>query len=273
MTTQTPLTTACPHCGRVLLTFTGLLVSLDSEDPRRNALEGLEQLCDCEESKHTAEQEKRAQELARQQKQEEQKTAALQARFENAGFPEAWKSRALSCWQVNSPERQQAKDAAIAFGAELVTQSKSPASLFIAGDIGTGKTYLASCLAADLIRRKVQVRWCNVGDVLRTIRSSFDQKNLTEEETIRRFTSPRVLVLDDLGKERPTEWAVEQLFSIINTRYDAGLPLIVTTNYGGADLVKRLTPRGDTDDTTPRAIVDRLRAMSKVVKLEGESWR
>lgn len=271
MTTQ--LTTECPFCGRVLLTFSGLLVSLDSEDPRRGSLEGLEQLCNCKMSIDAAEAQKLAQDASRRSREEKQKADALQARFENAGFPEAWKSRALSCWQVNSPARQQAKDAAIAFGAELVTQSKSPASLFIAGDIGTGKTYLASCLAADLIRRKVQVRWCNVGDVLRTIRSSFDQKNLTEEETIRRFTSPRVLVLDDLGKERPTEWAVEQLFSIVNTRYDAGLPLIVTTNYGGADLVKRLTPRGDTDDTTPRAIVDRLRAMSKVVKLEGESWR
>jgi DNA replication protein DnaC len=112
-----------------------------------------------------------------------------------------------------------------------------------------------------------------VGDVLRTIRSSFDQKNVTEEETIRQFTAPRVLVLDDLGKERPTEWAVEQLFSIINTRYDAKRPIIVTTNYGGQDLVQRLTPRGERDDTTPRAIVDRLREMSSVIKLEGESMR
>ena len=84
-------------------------------------------------------------------------------------------------------------------------------------------------------------------------------------------------MLDDLGKESPTEWAVEQLFSIINGRYDEGKPLIVTTNYGSEDLVKRLTPRPDAngyaDDTTARAIVDRLRGVAKCVKLQGKSKR
>ena len=268
-----PLTTKCPFCGRTLLTFSGLLVSLDSEDARCDSLRGLEQLCECDTAKRTAEEEKLAQDTLRRSRDEKQKNEALNARFKNAGFPDAWKDRALSCWNTDTLPRQQAREAVSAFGAEVMRSGRPTSSLFIAGDIGTGKTYLASCLAADLIRRKVQVRWCNVGDVLRAIRSSFDQKNVTEEDVIRRFTDPQVLVLDDLGKERPTEWATEQLFSIINTRYDAQKPVIVTTNYGGADLVKRLTARGDSDDTTPRAIVDRLRAMSKVIKLEGESWR
>jgi DNA replication protein DnaC len=112
-----------------------------------------------------------------------------------------------------------------------------------------------------------------VADVLRAIRSCFDKKGQTEDEVIQSFISPQVLVLDDLGKERPTEWALEQLFAVINARYDACKPLIVTTNYGGTDLVRRLTPKGETDDTTARAIVDRLRETSIVIKLEGKSWR
>lgn len=270
--TNSPLTTECPFCGRVLLTFSGLLVSLDSEDPRSSSLAGLEQACTCKMSIDAAEAQKLAQDAVKRSREEKAKADALKARLDNAGLPEPWHTRALSCWDSGTAARKSAHAAAVAFGTDMVNDKKA-ASLFIAGDIGTGKTYLASCLSADLIRRKVQVRWCNVGDVLRAIRSCFDQKHITEDEIIKRFTTPRVLVLDDLGKERPTEWAVEQLFSIINTRYDAGLPLIVTTNYGGADLVKRLTPKGDNDDTTPRAIVDRLRAMSRVIKLEGESWR
>ena len=273
MTTQHPLTTTCPHCGGTLLTLTGVLVSLDMQDPRADALQALDMACTCEQSKLALEREKREIDALKRQETARLQAEALKERLHNSGLPEAWHDRALSQWQYNSAPRLYAREQAIAFGAELVLPCKKPRSLYIAGDIGTGKTFLASCLAADLIRRKVQVKWCNVGDVLRTIRSSFDRKDVTEEETIRQFTAPRVLVLDDLGKERPTEWAVEQLFSIINTRYDAKRPIIVTTNYGGQDLVQRLTPRGERDDTTPRAIVDRLREMSTVIKLEGESWR
>lgn len=273
MTTQHPLTTKCPHCGGELLTLTGVLVALDMKDPRSDALQALDVACDCLKSKLAQEQEKRELDALRHQEQAKLQEKALKERLTRSGLPEAWHDRGISKWHYNSEPRLYAREQAIAFGAELVLPCKKPRSLFIAGDIGTGKTYLASCLSADLIRRKVQVRWCNVGDVLRTIRSSFDRKNMTEEDTIKLFTSPRVLVLDDLGKERPTEWALEQLFSIINTRYDAAKPLIVTTNYGGADLVKRLIPKGETDDTTARAIVDRLREMCIVVKLEGESQR
>lgn len=273
MTTQHPLTTKCPHCGGELLTLTGVLVALDMQDPRSDALQALDVACDCEQSKLAQEQEKRELDALKRQETAKLQAEALKARMHNSGLPEAWHDRGLAKWHHNSEPRHYAREQAIAFGAELVLPCKHPRSLFIAGDIGTGKTFLASCLSADLIRRKVQVRWCNVGDVLRTIRSSFDRKDVTEEDTIRQFTDPRVLVLDDLGKERPTEWALEQLFSIINTRYDAAKPIIVTTNYGGADLIKRLMPKGETDDTTARAIVDRLREMCIVVKLEGESQR
>ena len=273
MTTQHPLTTTCPHCGGELLTLTGVLVALDMQDPRSDALQALDVACNCLQSKLAQEQEKRELDALRHQEQAKLQEKALKERLTRSGLPEAWHDRGLAKWHNNSESRYYAREQAIAFGAELVLPCKHPRSLYIAGDIGTGKTYLASCLVADLIRRRVQVKWCNVGDVLRTIRSSFDKKHTTEEETIRQFTEPRVLVLDDLGKERPTEWAVEQLFSIINTRYDAARPVIVTTNYGGSDLVRRLTPRGETDDTTPRAIVDRLREMSTVIKLEGESRR
>lgn len=273
MTTQHPLTTKCPHCGGELLTLTGVLVALDMQDPRSDALQALDVACNCEQSKLAQEQEKRELDALKRQETARLQAEALKERLTRSGLPEAWHDRGLAKWHHNSEPRHYAREQAVAFGAELVLPCKHPRSLFIAGDIGTGKTFLASCLSADLIRRKVQVCWCNVGDVLRTIRSSFDRKDVTEEETIRQFTEPRVLVLDDLGKERPTEWALEQLFSIINTRYDAAKPIIVTTNYGGADLVRRLTPKGETDDTTARAIVDRLREMCVVIKLEGESQR
>ncbi len=136
---------------------------------------------------------------------------------------------------------------------------------------------LASCLALDLIRCGKSVLWSNVGDLLRSLRATFNAKDQNEEMIISRFAHASILVLDDLGKERPTEWAAEQLFAIFNRRYDYGKPTIVTTNYSGSDLIKRLTPKPDmtgyADDTTARAIVDRLRGTASTIILEGNSKR
>lgn len=269
------LTTTCVHCGAKLLTVSGLWAVADEDDPRAKALAGLSMECSCP-GAVAAEEERQARMAADYKTQQEAKRAA---RFANdwaeSGMAQAWKERGLSKWERKTRSQQDAYAAAAAFGkAHSAGQARS---LFVVGDIGTGKTYLCSCLAADLLRRGKRVCWTNVSDVLRDIRESYNQTRVSEADVIRKYTCPAVLVLDDLGKEKPSEWALTQLFSVVNSRYDAGRPIIVTTNYGGADLVKRLTPKPDftgwEDDTTARAIVDRLRAMSVVIKLEGRSCR
>lgn len=270
------LVTLCPFCGQKILTCLGAFVASDAEDPRAAILYGLESVCSCETAKYTAEQEKAAETAKECEKRKQQEKRRLANRWEAAGLPQEWHDRRLSAWAQDTPDRAEAYDAAVVFGS-MVLANKGPRSLFVAGDIGTGKTFLTSCLCADLLRKGQRLLWRNVSDVLREIRASYDNRKTSEEEVLNRFIEPPLLVLDDLGKERPTEWAMEQLFSIINARYDRNKPMVITTNYGGADLVKRLTPRPDAsgyaDDTTARAIVDRLRGSSKLVRLEGQSRR
>lgn len=270
------LTTECPHCGAKILTMLGEFVATDPEDRRAAILCGLPRVCSCEAAKRTAEEQNAQEEAKEREKQKSRDALRLRERWEAAGMPSAWYERGLKQWHQTDPSRVAAYDAAVCFGAQLLAGSY-PRSLYVVGDIGAGKTFLSSCLCADLLRKGRRVLWRNVSDVLREIRASYDNRQTSEAEVIARFAKPPVLVLDDLGKERPTEWAMEQLFSIINARYDANKPLILTTNYGGDDLVKRLTPRPDStgyaDDTTARAIVDRLRGMSKHVVLAGASRR
>lgn len=270
------LTTVCPHCGRTLLTVAGLWVQCDEEDPRYGLVRGLGRDCGCELALRAAEDEKRAQRAAEELERQTQERMRLEHLWVKSGMPRAWRKRGLCCWVRETEAQQGAYDVVTEFGRQLLAGNK-PGSLFIAGDIGTGKTFLASCLCADLLRRGRVVQWCNMSEVLRELRRSFNNARVSEAEVLRQYTGSGVLVLDDLGKERPTEWAVEQLFCIINARYDKGRALVVTTNYGGEELVRRLTPRPDADgyqdDTTARAIVDRLRAMCCVVTLEGSSWR
>lgn len=269
------LTKTCPFCGKTLLTLHGLVVQDDEQDPRRNALRGLETTCDCERSILADEQMRREIEASRRSTEAKAQANRLSRRLANSKMPETWYKRGLSSWLRRTPNEQSAYDAAVSFGRRI--QSGETPSLYIAGPIGTGKTMLASCLSLDLIRAGRSVVWSNVGDLLRSLRATFNDRDTNEAAIIDHFANVSILVLDDLGKERPTEWAAEQLFAIFNRRYDYGKPTIVTTNYSGADLIKRLTPKPDmtgyADDTTARAIVDRLRGTASTIILEGDSKR
>ena len=267
----------CPFCGERVLTALGLFVSEDPEDSRHGATVGVKSVCECEAAQHSAEQEKNAREAKEREKIEMREKRRVLRLFETSGMPTKWQEeRGLKHWKQEDKSQREAYAAAVEFGREVVKKA-SPQSLYIVGDIGTGKTFLCSCLCADLVRKGKRIMWRNVSEILRELRACFNSKTANEVETMQAFVAAPVLVLDDLGKERPTEWAAEQLFCIVNGRYDEGRATIITTNYGAEELVRRLTPRPDAngyaDDTTARAIVDRLRGVSKCVKLQGGSKR
>ena len=278
-TAAAQLVTTCPHCGRKILTLAGFIAQSDDSDPRQNVTRGLEIACSCRAAQREQEENNALFDASKRFAEKQQAESVFRRRFQASGMPDNWQTRGLHLWQTETPDQQTALDDARTF---LHAQQDrgwviSENSLFVAGDIGTGKTFLASCLAVDLVRNGVRVLWRNVSDVLREIRASFGRRDVSEQDVIDRFISPTVLFLDDLGKERPTEWAVEQLFAVINARYDRDLPVVITTNYGGRELARRLIPAKqdgeNTDDTTAHAIVDRLRGTSKVIILKGASKR
>ena len=81
-----------------------------------------------------------------------------------------------------------------------------------------------------------------------------------------------LLIIDDLGKERCSEWSMSTLYSILNDRYEDMKPTIVTTNYNTDDLVEALTPKG-ADNTKIGAIVSRLKETSTVMSMVWEDIR
>ena len=94
-----------------------------------------------------------------------------------------------------------------------------------------------------------------------------------EGSVLKIYKTVPLLVIDDMGKEPPTEWAISTIYNIINGRYEAYLPTIVTTNYDADTLIRRMTTRDTRDDTTARATIDRLMEMCRAIALTGESWR
>ena len=130
------------------------------------------------------------------------------------------------------------------------------------GAVGTGKSFLAGCIANALLEQEIPVRMTNFEEVLNDLSSSFSEKN----EYIKSLCRFPLLILDDFGMERGTEYGLEQIYAVIDGRYRSGKPLIVTTNL---TLNELNNPR----DTAHARIYDRLKEMCVPLNFSGESRR
>jgi hypothetical protein len=143
--------------------------------------------------------------------------------------------------------------------------------LMLCGPVGTGKTTLAASIVKDWlasgVKRTAQL-WPTT-DLMAALRS--EAMSDTGDGIRYGCTSCGLLVLDDLGKERITDFSMEALFGIIDTRYQAKLPIIVTTQFRGRDLAARLSRGGDAD--TADAIISRLAEICDQVNLTGHDRR
>ena len=268
-----PITEKCPHCGAVILTSRGLwLQTMRAE--QHPELEAIPDKCTCKGAQEA--RERAVATLAEQRAAGEAKrrTKARQRLFEASGMPAAWERRSLRDWNATTFDEQKALDIAKEALSAAIETREIP-SLYIVGTVGTGKTMLASCLARDLHRAEKPAMWSSVGAMLSDIKAAFGSREITEQEVLGKYQTTPLLVLDDMGKEKATIWSTEQLFRVIDARYNNELPTIVTSNYNSRGLLERLTPQdGSVDDKeTAVAIVDRLLGTCTPIKLTGASKR
>ena len=97
---------------------------------------------------------------------------------------------------------------------------------YLWGDTDSGKSYLAACIANGLIEKEISVRMTNFTTILNDLGASFEGRN----EYIERLCRFPLLIIDDLGTERGTEYALEHVYNVIDSRYRNGKPLILTAN-------------------------------------------
>lgn len=104
--------------------------------------------------------------------------------------------------------------------------------LLLAGDCGTGKTHLAVAIINALIEKGIPGVFVTVPELLQKIRESYSKTaSVSSADIINLVKTAELLVLDDLGAEKPNEWTEEQFYVVINARYENELPTIITTNH------------------------------------------
>ena len=130
------------------------------------------------------------------------------------------------------------------------------------GKVGTGKSYFAGCIANALMEQEVPVRMTNFSAILNDLTASFEGRN----EYIERLCRFSLLIIDDFGMERGTEYGLEQVYNVIDSRYRSGKPLIVTTNL-------TLDSLQNPQDTAHARIYDRLLEMCAPILFTGENFR
>jgi DNA replication protein DnaC len=135
--------------------------------------------------------------------------------------------------------------------------------LLLWGNVGTGKTFFAGCIANALIDSGVPVLMTSFGKIINAL-SGFS----TEDKNgyIDNFNKYGLLIIDDLGAERRTDFSQEIVYSVVDGRYKNGQPLIVTTNLT-LDEIK------NPQSTTQARIYDRIHEMTVPIHFTGESRR
>ncbi|HVJ04180.1 MAG TPA: ATP-binding protein [Candidatus Saccharimonadales bacterium] len=203
--------------------------------------------------------------------------------LEAARIPRRYRHCELSNFEHEGPFRSLASShmASLRFVEEFPLES---AGLLMTGPIGCGKTHLAVGIAKELIARKnTACLFYDYRELLKQIQNSYNASvQVTEMEVLRPVFDADVLVLDELGAAKPTEWVWDTVSHILNTRYNDKRTTIITTNYkdlppAGTEPESGRAARASREETLGDRIGERMRSrlheMCRVVRVEGEDFR
>jgi DNA replication protein DnaC len=116
--------------------------------------------------------------------------------------------------------------------------------LWLMGDVGTGKTSLAMLVSKYALERHRTVAIYSLPKLLYTLRKTYDDDSeMSYLELIAALTSVDLLQIDDIGSQTSNEWVLEQLYTIVNSRYEEQKAIVLTTNFDPQELEEQITPR------------------------------
>ena len=154
--------------------------------------------------------------------------------------------------------------------------------LLFSGSIGVGKTHLAVGVLQRLVREKgARGLFCDYRELLKSIQNSYNpQVNTTELELLKPVFEAEVLLIDDLGAQKPNEWVWDTVALILNSRYNDKLTTIITTNYpfleagtGARTDAERAAREPSLGDRIGDRMLSRLAEMCIRIDMTGKDFR
>jgi DNA replication protein DnaC len=205
-------------------------------------------------------------------------------RLGRAAIPRRYEHCTLESYETNFPSSHRSLEAALLRAKKFVESyplETNGTGLLLTGSIGVGKTHLAvGILQALVTERGATGLFYDYRDLLKQVQNSYNaQVRETELEVLRPVFEAEVLVLDELGAAKPTDWVWDTVAHILNTRYNDRRTTIITTNY--ANLAPLVSVSGEggrlREETLGDRIGERMRSrlqeMCVVVEMQGEDFR
>ncbi len=256
----------CKHCGATLywrgLMMNGVVSHWWFVEPCECAEAQRERL---ENEKRAAEEKRIADEAAERRRKQER----IDRMIGQSGIGRRFQMRTFDNFVCTTDGQRKCFEIAKEYADGFKAHAQIGEGLFFAGTVGTGKTHLAAAIAIKLLNDGVPVIFRTGIDVFADIRKAYDGGRVSESDITETYKTVDLLVIDDLGKEKMTEWAASMLFGIINARYEKMLPTIITTNLDTEALRRTL---GD-EQTRAQAIISRLQETSIVVTMVWSDYR
>lgn len=210
----------------------------------------------------------------------------FKAVWSSCNIPPRLKEASFAAYQPTCPEQEKALVKCQAFADAGLANIQEGRGLFIQGPVGTGKTHLAvstlrsilannidhfgkpmngEALAGEPVYDGMTCFMVSVVDLLSVLRESFSADNLKApaRRLLHRARADALVIIDDIGAEKPSDWVEEQLYALIDLRYRMQCSTIFTTNCSLKQLESQIGSR----------VVSRIFEMCEGVKVEGEDWR
>jgi DNA replication protein DnaC len=185
---------------------------------------------------------------------DEERKGAREARRSRCGLPNRLRGEFLERFP-SKPGQQAAVKAATEWA-----KAKDPGGLMLTGETGVGKTRIAGAACWTRLEH-FTCTYASVARAMARLGGSFTDEG--RAEAVRVFSGNGAVILDDLDKTRPSDFGMEQLFSAVDAREQAGAPLLVTTNLSPSEIGERYG----------EPLMSRLAGYCRTVQVEGEDWR
>ena len=200
--------------------------------------------------------------------------------LDSAGIPSRYVDCDFSTYQTNSNHGLTVAKIKVETWAEQYPEDRN--GLLLIGPSGVGKTHLAVAALKCLTRKGLHCLFCDYRELLKEIQNSYNPSvQATELELLRPVFETEVVLLDDLGAVKPSEWVWDTVSIILNTRYNEKRTTLITSNFldgpsAAAEGISgpRRTAREETlGDRVGERMRSRLFEMCRLVLVDGKDYR